>query len=60
MNLKQEATVATDLLKGKIVARIYRHREKEILVEFEDGTRLFVDQTPNGVEISIEGNDEKT
>ena len=59
MDLHEESRRATDLLKGKVVSEIYRHREKEIVVEFRDGTRLFVDYVANGLEISITGHDEK-
>jgi len=53
MNLEQEAERATELLKGKVVAKVMRHRVKEVCIEFTDGTRLFVDQKPDGVELSI-------
>ena len=55
VNLEQEALRATEMLKGKIVAAVIRHRESEVLIQFTDGTRLFVDQTPVGVELSITG-----
>ena len=59
MNLEQEAERATELLKGKIVAKVMRHRANEVCVEFTDGTRLFVDNQAEGVELSITGgNDE--
>lgn len=53
--LQQEAARATALLGGKVVAKIWRHREGEVGIEFTDGTRLFVDHTPSGVELSITG-----
>jgi len=53
--LKHEAIQATELLQGKVVARVIRHRETEALVEFTDRCRLFVDRTPGGVELSITG-----
>jgi hypothetical protein len=43
------------MLAGKIVRRVRRHRSKELLLEFEDGTRLFVDLTDRGLEFSISG-----
>jgi hypothetical protein len=52
-DLKREAERATALLQGKTVRLVWRHREQEIGIEFTDGTRLFVDQTRTGVEISI-------
>ena len=51
--LKTEAQRATELLAGKIVKAVWRHKEKELGIEFTDGTRLFVDYQPNSVEISI-------
>jgi hypothetical protein len=40
--LSQEAQDLTDLLVGKTVKFVRRHRSSEVLVEFADGTRLFV------------------
>ena len=59
MNLEQEAERATELLKGKVVAKVMRHRAKEVCIEFTDGTRLFVDHNPDNVELSITGGDEE-
>ena len=53
MNLKQEAEKATEMLKGKVIAKIMRHRAKEICIEFTDGTRLFVDQQSDNLKLSI-------
>ena len=52
-DLADEATRATEMLRGKIVARIDRHSEAEVLVEFTDGTRLFVDLSGSALELSI-------
>ena len=41
--LEAEALRATELLAGKVVASVSRHGEREVLVQFTDGTRLFVD-----------------
>jgi hypothetical protein len=54
-DLAQEAARATEILHGKVVARIARHRDTEVLVEFTDGTRLFVDRSESAVELSITG-----
>lgn len=51
--LSDEATRASELLRGKVVSHIVRHRESEVLIEFTDGTRLFVDRSSSGVELSI-------
>jgi hypothetical protein len=56
--LPQEAARATEALVGKVVVRIERHRASEILIEFSDGTRLFVDGTADGLELSISGDRE--
>ena len=55
MNLQQESERATALLKGKAVDRVKRHKQAELLVEFTDGTRLFVDARQDELEISITG-----
>jgi len=55
MDLKQESERATEMLKGKVVARVMRHRKKGVGVEFTDGTRLFVDAHQDEVELSITG-----
>ena len=41
--MQDESERATEMLAGKVVARVVRHREAEVLIEFADGTRLFVD-----------------
>lgn len=51
--LEEEARKANELLHGKIVAKVWRHRHKEIGIEFTDGTRLFIDHRPNELEVSI-------
>ena len=52
-NLKNEATKATEMLKGKVVSVVFRHRVGEFGIEFTDGTRLFVDHVKDGLELSI-------
>jgi len=54
-DLENEAARLTDLLKGKAVKIVRRHRPSEIVIEFDDGTRLFVDRISNGLEFSITG-----
>jgi hypothetical protein len=51
--LARESARATDMLLGKTVARLVRHQNSEVLVEFSDGTRLFVDYRDGGLELSI-------
>lgn len=43
MTLEEESARATQLLRGLTVRRIVRHREREVLIEFDDGSRLFTD-----------------
>ena len=53
MTLEEETDRAAAMLRGRIVRRVLRHREHEVLIEFEDGSRLFaVSDTP--LELSIE------
>ena len=52
-DLRKEAREATKMLKGKIVHRVWRHRAKEIGIQFTDGSRLFVDMETDGLELSI-------
>jgi hypothetical protein len=56
--LDAEASKATEMLRGKTVKVIRRHRPEEILIEFTDGTRLYVDRAPEGLELSIGGGSE--
>jgi len=44
---------ANKLLKGKAIKEVKQHRPKEIIIIFEDDTRLFIDQTKDGIELSI-------
>ena len=52
-SLLEESTRATELLRGKVVARVVSSKPSEVLVEFTDGTRLFVDRTEVTLELSI-------
>ena len=52
-NLKKEARQLTKMLKGRTVDVVWRHRRNEVGIEFTDGTRLFIDQTPDGLDYSI-------
>jgi len=56
--LEDEAILATQLLAGKAVALVRRHRISEVVIEFTDGTRLFVDAAGNALELSITGDSE--
>lgn len=55
-DLATEAETVTRMLKGRVVAAIRRHRASEVLVEFSDGARLFVDADRDATqELSITG-----
>ncbi|MCK1393474.1 hypothetical protein [Bradyrhizobium sp. 1] len=53
VDMDDEAVRMTDLLRGKAVKVIKRHRTQEVMIEFEDGIRLYVDRTGEGLEFSI-------
>ena len=55
VDLEDEGRKLTDLLQGKTVKIVRRHRSREVMIEFEDGTRLFVDNIPDGLEFSVTG-----
>ena len=52
-DLNDEARRATEMLAGKRVRRIWRHRPYEAVIEFTDGTRLFVDGRDVSLELSV-------
>ena len=54
-DLEDEAKKLTDLLRGKVVKVVRRHRLGEVMIEFDDGTRLFVNNTSDGIEFSVTG-----
>jgi hypothetical protein len=58
IDLDDEAARLTDLLRGKVVKVVWRHRPKEVGIEFNDGTRLFVDAVSDGLDFSVTGGDE--
>jgi hypothetical protein len=41
-DLQNEAAELTSLLSRKVVKVVRRHKVEELLIEFDDGTRLFV------------------
>jgi hypothetical protein len=56
MDLTSEAARATALLAGRTVQTVRRHRVEELVIEFTDGSRLFVD-APVALELSVTGLD---
>ena len=56
MTLEQVAERLAELLVGKTVTRVFRHRGTELAIEFADGTRFFVDRGQGeGIEVSVTG-----
>ena len=60
LTLEQEVAELGRLLVGKTVARIWRHRPSELVLEFVDGTRLFIDHKTDSLEISVTGADDRS
>ena len=55
-NLGHEAKAIQELLAGKVLTRVMRPRIHEVVLEFSDGTRFFVDtQSGSVLECSITG-----
>jgi hypothetical protein len=52
-DLENEAAKLTELLRGKAVKLVRRHRAREVVIEFDDGTRLFVDTVSEPLEFSV-------
>jgi hypothetical protein len=52
-HLAHHSAETTTALAGKVVARIVRHRQSEVLIEFTDGSRLFADAPSAALELSI-------
>jgi hypothetical protein len=55
LDLENEGAEVTRMLGGRTVLVVRRDRETEVVIEFDDGTRLFVD-SKNPLELSITGN----
>jgi len=51
--MRDDAGATTELLRGKVVSRVLRNRPGEVVIEFGDGARLFVNSAGSGVELSI-------
>jgi hypothetical protein len=52
-DLEEEARIVTEMLAGKSVRQVWRHRPSEIAIVFTDGSTLFVDARQKGLELSI-------
>ena len=55
LSLEEEAARLSELLIGKPVRRVRRHRRTELAIEFEEGTSLFVNRSDAGLEFSVTG-----
>ncbi len=53
--LAAEAERITALLKGKALLRIWQHRPEAMGVEFDDGTKLYVEKNSGGLDVNIIG-----
>ena len=42
-----------DLLRGKVVKVVRRHRPEEVMIEFTDGTRFFINRIAEGLDFSV-------
>ncbi len=51
--LVQESIRATELPSGNVVALLVRGRRSSVMIEFADGIRFFVDDAPEGIELSV-------
>jgi hypothetical protein len=51
--LATDTKKVTRVLAGKTVKAVRRHRATELLILFTDGTRLLVDQTTEGLELTM-------
>jgi hypothetical protein len=55
-DLEIEAAKIAGFLVGKYVRRVWRHRSSELVIEFDDGTALYVDWQPDRkLDFSITG-----
>lgn len=52
-SLVDEEKELMNLLRGKVITLVKRRRPGELLIEFSDGTRLFVDHKAEGLELSV-------
>ena len=53
--LAAEAEKLSSLFRGKIVQRIWQHRPEAMGIEFADGTRLYVAQGDDGIQVTATG-----
>ena len=51
--LKIEAEKLEGILKGKSIEKIFRNRADEVVIEFKNGTRFFIEVDEDVLEFSI-------
>ncbi len=52
-DLKSEANKLEEILKNKTIYKVYRNRSNEVVIEFNDGTRFFIEIDGKELEFSI-------
>ena len=52
--LRREAVAVTKLLGGKTVREVVRNGSSELGIEFTDGSRIFINSTEEGLQVSVE------
>lgn len=55
MNAVEEQERLTELLNGKNLKRVLRHRPTEVVIEFTDGSCLIVELNGESLEFSVTG-----
>ncbi len=50
--LEQEARSLSHELKGKVVAGVLRQRDREAIIQFADGSRLYIEAGASGIELA--------
>jgi len=58
-SLDSEARRLSGLLRGKTVVAVARHRSNELLLQFEDGTRLLVNAAAGELDFSVTSGSER-
>ena len=58
-DLNQEASNLLLLLREKFVKNVERFKDDELLIEFSDGMRLYINVSDNHLELSVTGGAEE-
>ncbi len=54
-DLNDEAQRLQSLIADKVIAKVRRHRASELVLEFSDGSRLFVNADGQDLDLSVTG-----